>query len=176
MATTLAGPAAPDGPKAPMGSTEATVLPIATGSKADLFARRKQQTRRASLPDHEKPYTITALRPIEVQEINTFCLETIPDPKTGKDKRQFNPMRPFYLIAKSLIDHDGKPMFPAGSAGEQAAWLYGGQQCANFLTNQECNILFDVVTELSGLGDRSAEDAEKNSEKTGTGSGSSTSR
>ncbi|MBA2458993.1 MAG: hypothetical protein H0V43_08595 [Gemmatimonadales bacterium] len=171
--STTAAPAAPVGPPAEPEHSKA----IHTGSKATLFARRRQQTRRVTLPEHEEPYLLTALRPIEVQEVNTFCLETNTDPKSPKKNAlRWDPMRPFYFIARSLCDSDGKPMFAAGSAGEQAAWLYGGQQVANFLTNRECNILFDVVTELSGLSDKSAEDAEKNSEKTGTGSSSSTSR
>lgn len=146
------------------------------GGKADLFARRKQQTRWVKLPDHEKDFLLVALRPIEVQEINTYCLETVPDPKhPAKEKRQFHPMRPFYLIGRALCESDGKPMFPLGSGGPQATWLYAGEQVANFLTNQECNILFDVVSELSGLTDRSGEDAEKNSGRTGSGSASSTS-
>lgn len=171
--TTTAPPAAPAEP-----TIEIEQAPTnRSGGKSDLFARRRQPTRWVTLPGHEKKYLVRALRPIEVQEINTFCLETVPDPKHGgKEKRQFNPMRPFYLVGRSLCETDGKAMFPPGQAGPQAAWLYAGEQVANFLLNSEVNILFDVTSELSGLNDRSGEEAEKNSEKTGTGSGSSTSR
>lgn len=146
---------------APPSQDQSTQRP---GGKADLFARRKQQTRRVSLPGHQKSYLLAALRPIEVQEVNTFCLESHPDPKDpSKTVTRFSPMRPFYLIARSLQESEGKAMFGANEGGAQAGWIYGGQQCANFLTNREANILFDGVSDLSGIGAGAEEQAEKNS-------------
>lgn len=160
-----ATPAAPVGPTPDVEQSPS----MNRGGKADLFARRRQATRWVTLPGHDKRFLVGALRPIEVQEVNTYCLESVPDPRhPGKEKRQFNSMRPFYLIGRALLEPDGKPMFPIGSAGPQAAWLYAGEQVANFLTNPECNTLFDVVSELSGLGDRATEETEKNSGKTRT--------
>jgi hypothetical protein len=132
------------------------------GGKSDLFARKKPRTRWVRLSDGKR-YLVRALRPKEISEINKLCLNEVPDPEKpdivkpdgtvikGEKKYEWDIMRPYYLIAKSLCEPDGKPMYRNAMMGPDDAWIAGGIEISEKMEYGDTNTLLEEVQDISGL-------------------------
>ncbi len=148
--------------------TATQVADLQPTGKAALFRKRERQTKVVQMPDGSTQ-TVVALKPKELAEINERCIEEIPDPtpkNPNQTKRHLNTvMRNFYMIARALLDTDGKKMFRSQSLPDNA-WIAGAEQIAVELDNAEVDALLLAVLQVSGLTEDAQEQAGKGSGRT----------
>jgi len=122
------------------------------GGKGTLLIHKKPKTRWVTLDDGSEQL-ISSLRPREIAEINRFCLIETPVDSAkpdGEMKYEWDIMRPFYLIARSLCEPDGKRMYKS-TIGADTAWQAGGSEIADMVEYADVQTLLDAVQDISGL-------------------------
>ncbi len=130
------------------------------GGKSQLLSKKRPPIRSVTLPvsdtrDEAATFDLIGLTPLEMSEINKRCLMTVPDPdRPGETKVEWDgSKRQFYMVAKALLDEDGKRMYPG-----ETGYVLGAEQVGSQCSNAEIEALFEAVQIASGL-DKKARDA-----------------
>ncbi len=165
--------AAPPEKQQPLEAADSGKDKKATGrkrlGKADMEKRRPRKRELVYLPERDGDVEIQELRPVDMNEITEKCMIRKPhsDPKLAaagiKESDYQGKMRASYIIAKGLLDENGKPMYP----GEM--YIAGADLVQSQYSNAEQDLLYREIARISGIDKEGRELAGKGSEQTPSG-------
>lgn len=143
-------------------------------TKADMEKRRARKRASVYLPERDGEVDIQELRPGDMNEITDKCMIRKPhsDPKLAalgmKESDYDGKKRAAYIIAKGLLDENGKPMY----YGED--YVYGAEKVLSEYSNAEQDLLYREIARISGIDKEGRELSGKGSEPTPSGEPSAT--
>jgi hypothetical protein len=137
--------------------------------KADMEKRRPRKRALVYLPERDGEVEIQELRPGDMNEITDKCMIRKPhsDPKLAalgmKESDYDGKKRAAYIIAKGLLDENGKPMYYGDD------YIYGAEKILGEFSNAEQDLLYREIARVSGIDKEGRELAGKGSEQTPSG-------